>query len=388
MRSVSSSSPLRLNERRGLQSSLPPSVLHLLCEVVRGLTGPGREQLLLHPRVVTCKVAHRPVGGQAVDGGIWLGIGVQVPEAVDPDEVEGVEVLSACGVAGMVRVREDVVVDDDARPGLRGDVVVAPLDGGGRIHVAQVCIDRLLDGVGPAEGADDPLLLPRVLRLASSGGPLRRPLRRRERQRRDDLPAGVPREESVRVEPGPFRLDKYVLTVRGTARPVHQLLHPEAAGIEHGDPASFGDEARDCVVLLRVHVPLERHDDAAARLVLRVSVCRVQHGTPGEGVVEVFHELLRGVVGVEGEHRARRDVRQPPQAVLQGAAHESSVVLGPLAVVLRHRGVLRHALRRPHRVAQALDELLEGEGGHPPCPGGARPPRCNGQVSGHLLSSR
>ena len=99
---------------------------HLLIsrEVVPRLSRPGSQDLVLYLRILPCEVAHRAEGGQAVDRRQLGRICVEISEAMHPDEVEGVQELSAGGIACMVGVCEDVVVDDDARLGVRRDVVV------------------------------------------------------------------------------------------------------------------------------------------------------------------------------------------------------------------------------------------------------------------------
>lgn len=67
-------------------------------------------------------------------------------------------------------------------------------------------------------------------------------------------------------------------------------------------------------------VHLKQYDNAAGETVWCVTVRRVQHGPPVEGVVEAIHDTPWWPC----RHRVRRDVRKPLQAVLLRVPSKSS----------------------------------------------------------------
>ena len=115
------------------------------------------------------EVLHGLVGGQPGDGRLLAGLIVEVPELVDPDKVEGVDLPAADGVCAVVAERPFVVVDHQAAGRGALGVGVAPLGGRGLVDVRKELADGVSDVVAAAEGADDAGLEGGVLLLASGG---------------------------------------------------------------------------------------------------------------------------------------------------------------------------------------------------------------------------
>ena len=81
--------------------------------------------------VLEGKIRHCLEGRQLAGGGIWCALIVQVTEAVQSHQIEGVQQPTADGVCGMVAVCELAVVGDDTGRRIGRDIVIATVHADG-----------------------------------------------------------------------------------------------------------------------------------------------------------------------------------------------------------------------------------------------------------------
>ena len=147
-----------------LQFAVPVSGVLGSREVLRGLSYAVGDQLGPDFRVLGGQLCHGLVARPGTGRRVRVGVGVQVVELVQPDQIPGVDQLGACRIRGVVAIAEFVVIDHHAGRCAALGVGVAPRLVAGLVHRHEG-LDSLLDGVGPAEGSDDAALLGRVFLL-------------------------------------------------------------------------------------------------------------------------------------------------------------------------------------------------------------------------------
>ena len=92
-----------------------------------------------------------------------------------------------------------------------------------------------------------------------------------------------------------------VLRVAGIARPVHEPGRLESGAVKIFEPDALRHLSHDRLVLFRIHITIQRNDEAEPRLFGFVLVGGIDR--PGVGSLELhlLHEVIRSEVQVEGQ---------------------------------------------------------------------------------------
>ena len=164
------------------------------------------------------------------------------------------------------------------------------------------------------------------------------------------------REYLVRIEPGFIRagLLKDEHAVCWSGRKVHQLVRQVRALIELVDSHILCHIAADRHVFFRGHVPRCREPHPRPRLILRVTVRRIQEPRIRTGPLKVVDQILLYVIAIKADTGpARYGVVLPPPA-RKAPEHEASMIFRVVPVALRHPRVFLRRLGRPYRNAEPV----------------------------------
>ena len=344
------------------QAALPAFVL--LREIE--LAGCGRRAAFLqqfHPDVLVRRgeLQHGFHRRQLAVGCVSGGLLVPVAEQMNPDQVKGVEQLTAGGIGGVVAVKKGIIVVHDGAGGaFPGGVGVAVLIGRGNVHLRQESFDRLADAVAPAERADDACFRAGILRLfpgsagyALPGG---------SRQLCQVVPFRVRLKDRVRIQPGAFVAFEHELPVGGSGRPVHQLMRHVGAFVDIIDADILREIPGHGVVLLRADVAGQREAQPDAGILRRMAVRGVKETPVQRGRAVVRDERFRHLVAVQDYHGAAFHMVALAASAPKRAAHKAAFVLDPVADGLGGLRVFLGGLAGADRRFQPPAQIIEGRG--------------------------
>ena len=156
-------------------------------------------------------------------------------------------------------------------------------------------------------------------------------------------PVVVRRQHLIRVEELAVDVVEVEVPVLAGARPVHDALRLVGRVVELVDAERVGDSSPDCHVLLRVDISRERNDQAEARALWRVFVCRVDCPRVAVEELPVCPELTVCEVRIEAEDRAEADIRAA--SFVAETSQECTDVLDVTLLLFSHRSVLGEGLR-------------------------------------------
>ena len=343
-----------------LQSFLPAPVcpvglladlLHQVTEVLVHGGAAFVHHLPLDVRQLREPAAHRTVAGELRDRRVHPRVRVQLPELVDPHQVEGVYALSSAWVCGVVGVQElPVVVDDGACCRGAVGVGVAVLLVRGEVHVREKFPDGVVDIVCPAEQADGSQLLRGVPGLLHGLHPdlLLRLCDGPEGGVRPCVPVPVGAQHIVHPKDRAVLLPELILAVAGAGGPVHQPGHLIGGGVHGLDVQPLGHPAGHRRILVRCHGPVRGDDPAQAGRITGVGVGGVAAHPVVQQSCHPFPGAWFRVVRVQGQQISGRHGFRLPLSAVQGTADEStSGFLCPVSLLLAHGPVLPRGLPGP-----------------------------------------
>ena len=221
----------------------------------------------LHLVLLHGKLAHGLIGGFVV----------QIPEAMDADDVKGVAHLQVRRVFGMVAVNKLILLDLYASHTGGCNQMPAALVIGRLIHIREKCLQRLADRIiGTVEQTHDTFLGQRVLHLLLCSG-IRLALPGGGWKPCGICPFRMFTEYCIWVKPRSVRLLIHEGTVGRRGRPVHQLIRLIGAFVKIVNTQHLSKIAGDRHKFLRGHIPGQREHQPDTWIFFRAAVGGVQH---------------------------------------------------------------------------------------------------------------
>ena len=276
--------------------------------------------------VLQRQVAHGFIGRHLANGSIQTDILVQLTELVQPDDIKGVQQLTAHGIGSVVAVGELPVVDHNTCAAVGGNIVEAPVHGRGCVDVRKEGLNGFLNGVSAAKCANDAWLGQRIGLLGDATA-YRFRLPAGHRPGGCVAPISVAGKVHIWVQLGAILGLEKELTVGGGGGPVHQATGLIGRIVKQVNADLFGDHAGHSRILLLGDFTGERDNHTESGVIRGMLMGGINTALEVVEQNDLVPDAGLAIVHIQSQHGSAQDHTVLATAFLKLTTNKAAYIL-------------------------------------------------------------